>query len=154
MVDSQYYLPNDIGISKLDCGEAFRLLSPHEKMYAHYLSRASWYVTITLTNALNQNVRHKIKELRYWPQTKNICCLRYGGLVVLLQTSPESANIFVLLQRIFRKQKPVQLEQVAMEAGLSSEEYMVHGPIVLLWRTLLSADIYKYCMCICQMTVI
>uniref|UniRef100_A0AAX7SIA5 Dipeptidyl peptidase 3 n=1 Tax=Astatotilapia calliptera TaxID=8154 RepID=A0AAX7SIA5_ASTCA len=89
MVDSQYYLPNDIGISALDCSEAFRLLSPQEKMYAHYLSRASWY----------------------------------GGLVVLLQTSPESANIFVLLQRIFRKQTPAQLEQVATAAGLSSEEY-------------------------------
>ncbi|XP_029029652.1 dipeptidyl peptidase 3 isoform X2 [Betta splendens] len=89
MVDSQYYLPNDIGISKLDCREAFLLLSPQEKMYSHYLSRAAWY----------------------------------GGLVVLLQTSPESANIFVLLQRIFRKQKPEQLEQVAAEAGLNSEEY-------------------------------
>lgn len=42
MVDSQYYLPNDIGISALDCREAFRLLSPQEKMYAHYLSRAAW----------------------------------------------------------------------------------------------------------------
>ncbi|XP_037543246.1 dipeptidyl peptidase 3 [Nematolebias whitei] len=89
MVDSQYYLPNDIGISALDCGEAFRLLSPQEKMYAHNLSRASWY----------------------------------GGLAVLLQTSPESANIFVLLQRVFRKQTPEQLEQVAKAAGLSSEEY-------------------------------
>ncbi|KAF3705661.1 Dipeptidyl peptidase 3 [Channa argus] len=89
MVDSQYYLPNDIGISKLDCGEAFRLLSSQEKLYAHYLSRAAWY----------------------------------GGLAVLLQTSPESANIFVLLQRIFRKQKPPQLEKVATEAGLSSEEF-------------------------------
>ncbi|KAM3868612.1 dipeptidyl peptidase 3 [Diretmus argenteus] len=89
MVDSQYYLPNDIGVSALDCTEAFRLLSPREKMYAHYLSRAAWY----------------------------------GGLAVLLQTSPESANIFVLLQRIFRKQTPAQLEQVATAAGLSSEEY-------------------------------
>uniref|UniRef100_A0AAQ5Y9X4 Dipeptidyl peptidase 3 n=1 Tax=Amphiprion ocellaris TaxID=80972 RepID=A0AAQ5Y9X4_AMPOC len=89
MVDSQYYLSNDIGISALDCGEAFRLLSPQEKMYAHNLSRAAWY----------------------------------GGLAVLLQTSPESANIFVLLQRIFRKQTPAQLEQVATAAGLSSEEY-------------------------------
>ncbi|XP_007553169.1 dipeptidyl peptidase 3 [Poecilia latipinna] len=89
MVDSQYYLPNDIGISALDCREAFRLLSPQEKMYAHYLSRAAWY----------------------------------GGLVVLLQTSPESANIFVLLQRIFRKQTPDQLEQVAKAAGVSSEDY-------------------------------
>uniref|UniRef100_A0A3P9MJX0 Dipeptidyl peptidase 3 n=1 Tax=Oryzias latipes TaxID=8090 RepID=A0A3P9MJX0_ORYLA len=89
MVDSQYYLPNDIGISALDCREAFRLLSPQEKMYAHYLSRASWY----------------------------------GGLVVLLQTSPESANIFVLLQRIFRKETPEELEKVAATVGLSSEEY-------------------------------
>uniref|UniRef100_A0A146P4W4 Dipeptidyl peptidase 3 n=2 Tax=Fundulus heteroclitus TaxID=8078 RepID=A0A146P4W4_FUNHE len=89
MVDSQYYLPNDIGISALDCREAFRLLSPQEKMYAHYLSRAAWY----------------------------------GGLVVLLQTSPESANIFVLLQKIFRKQTAKELEQVAKAAGLSSDEY-------------------------------
>lgn len=45
MVDSQYYLPNDIGVSALNCSEAFRLLSPQEKLYAHYLSRAAWYVT-------------------------------------------------------------------------------------------------------------
>uniref|UniRef100_A0A8C9X2H5 Dipeptidyl peptidase 3 n=1 Tax=Sander lucioperca TaxID=283035 RepID=A0A8C9X2H5_SANLU len=89
MVDSQYYLPNEIGVSALDCSVAFHLLSPQEKMYAHYLSRAAWY----------------------------------GGLAVLLQTSPESADIFVLLQRIFRKQTPAQLEQVATAAGLSSEEY-------------------------------
>uniref|UniRef100_H3DLJ9 Dipeptidyl peptidase 3 n=1 Tax=Tetraodon nigroviridis TaxID=99883 RepID=H3DLJ9_TETNG len=89
MVDSQYYLPNDVGVSALDCAEAFRLLSPQEKMYAHYMSRAAWY----------------------------------GGLAVLLQTSPESADIFVLLQRIFRKQTPAQLEPVATAAGLSPEEY-------------------------------
>lgn len=46
---------------------------------------------------------------------------------MLLQTSPESADIFVLLQRIFRKQTPAQLEQVATAAGLTSEEYQVHG---------------------------
>ncbi|XP_057215981.1 dipeptidyl peptidase 3 [Triplophysa rosa] len=89
MVDSQYYLPNDIGISALDCREAFKLLSPKEQLYAHYLSRASWY----------------------------------GGLVVLIQTSPESANIYVLLQKIFRNQAPAQLEAVATAAGLSAEEY-------------------------------
>lgn len=89
MVDPQYYLPNDIGVSALDCSEAFRLLSPQEKMYAHYMSRAAWY----------------------------------GGLAVLVQTSPESANIFVLLQRMFRKQTPAQLQQVASAAGLSDDEY-------------------------------
>uniref|UniRef100_A0A8C4ZST8 Dipeptidyl peptidase 3 n=1 Tax=Gadus morhua TaxID=8049 RepID=A0A8C4ZST8_GADMO len=89
MVDSQYYLPNDIGVSALDCREAFSLLSPREQMYSHFLSRAAWY----------------------------------GGLAVLLQTSPESANIFVLLQKIFRKQPAAELEPVAMAAGLTSEEY-------------------------------
>uniref|UniRef100_A0A8C7KF37 Dipeptidyl peptidase 3 n=1 Tax=Oncorhynchus kisutch TaxID=8019 RepID=A0A8C7KF37_ONCKI len=89
MVDSQYFLPNDIGISALDCTEAFRLLSPREKLYAHYLSRSAWY----------------------------------GGLAVLLQTSPESASIFVLLQRLFRKQPAAQLESMATAAGLSPEEY-------------------------------
>ncbi|KAL2094818.1 hypothetical protein ACEWY4_009537 [Coilia grayii] len=90
MVDSQYYLPNSIRISKLDCKEAFELLSPKEKLYAHYLSRAAWY----------------------------------GGLVVLVQTSPESPAIYALLQKLFRKQTPAELEKVASEAGLSSEEYL------------------------------
>ncbi|XDV38891.1 hypothetical protein PO909_008215, partial [Leuciscus waleckii] len=89
MVDSQYYLPNDIGISALDCREAFRLLSPKEQLYAHYLSRASWY----------------------------------GGLAVLIQTSPESANIYALLQKLFRAQAPQQLKATATAAGLSAEEY-------------------------------
>lgn len=95
MVDSQYYLPNDIGISALDCREAFRLLSPKEQLYAHYLSRASWY----------------------------------GGLAVLIQTSPESANIYVLLQKLFRAQAPLQLKAAATAAGLSAEEYQVKWPV-------------------------
>lgn len=94
MVDSQYYLPNDIGISALDCREAFKLLSPKEKLYAHYLSRASWY----------------------------------GGLVVLIQTSPESAKIYVLLQKMFRAQTPLQMLETATAAGLSEEEYQVKCP--------------------------
>ncbi|KAL7978244.1 hypothetical protein Chor_014783 [Crotalus horridus] len=77
MVDSHYVLPNDIGIATLECAEAFELLSPEEKPYAHYLSRACWY----------------------------------GGLVVLLQTSPESPTIYVLLSRIFRTQDPSQLQE-------------------------------------------
>ncbi|XP_062309788.1 dipeptidyl peptidase 3 [Osmerus eperlanus] len=89
MVDSQYFLPNDIGVSALDCREAFRLLSPREQLYSHFLSRAAWY----------------------------------GGLAVLLQTSPESSSIYVLLQRLFRGQDPDQLGEVATAAGLSTEEY-------------------------------
>ncbi|XP_041099193.1 dipeptidyl peptidase 3 isoform X2 [Polyodon spathula] len=87
MVDSQYFLPNDVGISPLDCREAFQLLSPSEQLYAHYMSRASWY----------------------------------GGLVVLLQTSPESPAIYVLLQRLFRAQPPGELQSLA--TSLTEEEY-------------------------------
>lgn len=104
MVDSQYYLPNDIGISVLDCAEAFRLLSHKEQLYAHYLSRAAWY----------------------------------GGLVVLLQTSPESPSIYVLLQRMFRKQTPAQLDTVAAAAGLSSDEYQVRNG--LWWSRLITVQ--------------
>lgn len=62
--------------------------------------------------------------------------------MVLLQTSPESADIFVLLQRIFRKQTPEQLEQVAKAAGLSSEEYQVHSYV---FHCGLQCSHYKTC---------
>lgn len=51
---------------------------------------------------------------------------------MLLQTSPESANIFVLLQKVFRKQTPAELEIVATAAGLSSEEYQVNKVSLLM----------------------
>ncbi|NP_001086656.1 dipeptidyl-peptidase 3 L homeolog [Xenopus laevis] len=40
---SQYILPNDLPVALLDCSEAFLLLSAEEKLYTHYLSRASFY---------------------------------------------------------------------------------------------------------------
>ncbi|XP_023391590.1 dipeptidyl peptidase 3 [Pteropus vampyrus] len=89
MADTQYILPNDIGVSSLDCREAFRLLSPTERLYAHHLSRAAWY----------------------------------GGLAVLLQTSPEAPYIYALLSRLFRAQDPDQLRQHALAEGLTEEEY-------------------------------
>lgn len=91
MADTQYILPNDIGVSSLDCREAFRLLSPSERLYAHHLSRAAWY----------------------------------GGLAVLLQTSPESPYIYALLSRLFRAQDPDELRQHALAEGLTEEEYQV-----------------------------
>nr|XP_030689336.1 dipeptidyl peptidase 3 isoform X3 [Globicephala melas] len=89
MADTQYILPNDIGVSSLDCREAFRLLLPTERLYAHHLSRAAWY----------------------------------GGLTVLLQTSPEAPYIYALLSRLFRAQDPDQLHQHALAEGLTEEEY-------------------------------
>lgn len=40
---SQYTLPNSTDIVFLDCVAAFNGLSKREKLYAHYLSQASWY---------------------------------------------------------------------------------------------------------------
>uniref|UniRef100_A0A8C4Q4K5 Dipeptidyl peptidase 3 n=1 Tax=Eptatretus burgeri TaxID=7764 RepID=A0A8C4Q4K5_EPTBU len=48
----------------------------------------------------------------------------YGGLIVLLQTSPESPAIYAMLQRIFRTQSPDELRTIATStAGLSDTDY-------------------------------
>lgn len=47
----------------------------------------------------------------------------YGGLIVLVQTSPESPGIFLLLQKMFRAQPVEELMKLAKEQlGLSDEE--------------------------------
>lgn len=74
----------DTPVSKLECKVAFENLSNNEKLYAHYLSRASFE----------------------------------GGLVVLLQTSPESVPIFLLLQATFGGQSM----QALKDASQSTEE--------------------------------
>ncbi|XP_074861753.1 dipeptidyl peptidase 3 [Carettochelys insculpta] len=47
----------------------------------------------------------------------------YGGLIVLLQTSPEAPAIYVLLSRVFRAQDPDELRELACSIGLSDQEY-------------------------------
>lgn len=39
---SQYVLPNDQPVVVLDAKSAFSGLSPKERLYAHYISQASW----------------------------------------------------------------------------------------------------------------
>eukprot|EP00058_Branchiostoma_floridae_P003685 XP_002589173.1 hypothetical protein BRAFLDRAFT_124049 [Branchiostoma floridae] len=101
---SQYVLPTDSPVALLDCKAAFGLLTDREKQYAHYLSQA-----------------------RVFPPPSHTCFTAswYGGLIVLLQTSPESPGIFVLLQKMFQTQSPKDLQQAATSApdGPSEEEF-------------------------------
>eukprot|EP00118_Oscarella_pearsei_P006784 m.31377 g.31377 ORF g.31377 m.31377 type:complete len:715 (+) comp31491_c0_seq5:196-2340(+) len=79
---SQHVFPNSVPVCQLICKAAFDALTPQEKRYAHFLSRASFD----------------------------------GGLIVLLQTSPESAPIFLLLQKIFTSQSIQSLRDTKPES--------------------------------------
>ena len=48
-----------------------------------------------------------------------------GGLICLLQTSPESPGIFLLLGELFRGQSLQSLRELASGCGLSDDEYNV-----------------------------
>lgn len=111
----QYVLPNDQPVVRLEVEAAFNGLTLKEKLYAHYISKASWY----------------------------------GGLITLLQTSPESAPIFVLLHKLFCSQKPEELKELATKAGFSEDE--IKGLFVYAGGVFTNAGNYKvtnYSLCI------
>jgi len=90
---SQYIISREVDINLLDCRTAFSGLTKKEKLYAHYLCRASWD----------------------------------GALICLLQTSPESPGIFLLLQELFLAESVQELKKRALlsENGPSQEEFEV-----------------------------
>ncbi|XP_033735100.1 dipeptidyl peptidase 3-like [Pecten maximus] len=104
---SQYVMPNDTGLCLLDCSDAFGNLTDREKLYAHYISQASWY----------------------------------GGLIVLVQTSPESPGIFLLLQKVFRGQTIDQLkEAVTKDGSLTDNQFQA----VLIYASAFYANMGNY----------
>lgn len=90
---SQYIISREVDINILNCGSAFSGLTEKEKLYAHYLCRASWE----------------------------------GSLICLLQTSPESPGIFLLLQILFHAEPVEKLVErlLRIENGPSKDEVEV-----------------------------
>lgn len=90
---SQYIISREVDINLLNCGSAFSGLTEKEKLYAHYLCRASWE----------------------------------GSLICLLQTSPESPGIFLLLQNLFHVEPIEKLVErlLRIENGPSKDEVEV-----------------------------
>lgn len=83
-----FVIPNSQPIVSLECSTAFGKLEKNEKLYAHHYSKASknysllFFVVWYSRNSFSQ---------ASW----------YGGLVALVQSSPEAPLIFSLFNRIF-----------------------------------------------------
>ena len=63
------------------------------------------------------------KEKLYCHYLSKAC--EQGGLIVLLQTSPESVPVFLLLQRMFHKETVESLQTKSLDAGVSEYDFKV-----------------------------
>lgn len=65
------------------------------------------------------------KEKLYAHYLSNACY--QGGLIVLLQTSPESPGIFMLLQRLFSEERPEALKSktVVPDGNITDNDFQV-----------------------------
>jgi len=88
-VPVSYTITNDQPVVALDARTAFEKLTEREQLYAHYLSRASFY----------------------------------GGLICLLQTSPESPGIFRLMHRINMAQSVEELREACVAKDIPEVDF-------------------------------
>lgn len=104
-----FIIPNSQPIVNLECKVAFDKLTETEKLYAHHYSKVRRRQTCfpLSYNAINLMIQSSQAS---W----------YGGLVALVQSSPEAPLIFSLFHRIFTAETAESLR--AASAGIASED--------------------------------
>lgn len=88
---SNYTIPLDTPVSRLDASQAFKGLSTKEKLYCHYLCRAAWE----------------------------------GSSICLLQTSPESVPVYLLLKELFSRESVTSLREATSKQSVSDDQFKV-----------------------------
>lgn len=142
MVDvSQYVLPPETKVAFLDCETAFNGLTDQEKLYAHYISQASWYggliclfqVWLLLIIAFIQTKLNQPEIRCFFSPDNTIMWLEYNSSndhceTFFFQTSPESPGIYLLFHKLFGSQSIEELQSAAEAKGVTKDEFHVsHG---------------------------
>ena len=118
-VPVSYTITNDTPVCALDARTAFEKLTEREQLYAHYLSRASFY----------------------------------GGLICLLQTSPESPGIFRLIHKINMAQTVEEFRVACMAQDIPEvdfQSFLVYSSGVYANMVRIEIEFYAYDLFTCQ----
>ena len=87
---SLYILPNDTDICLLECQKAFQALTPKEKLYAHYLSRASWYGSMVCLLQVNVHYYFHLER----DIVLQVCIINISNAVMGIQKIVERPSNF------------------------------------------------------------
>lgn len=125
---THFVLPNSQPVGDLECVTAFKNLSDKEKLYAHYFSQVKVFV-INTKNALIVFEPKRTCNWKYIDYTIKSVHIQQaswnGGLITIVQTSPEAPLIFSLLYRIFEAESIEELKGAALAAGVSEDDFTV-----------------------------